>query len=270
MRTSAMINGVKIPMTIAGDGPGLLLVHGTGPGADVPFGHLIEPLAQNFRVVMPDLSGSPTVHDDGAGLTVETLANQVLGVADAAGIEEHVLLGFSLGGPVAVTAAALAPSRVRGLVVAAGWLRTSDDPYLKLLYDIWQRSASDPDLFGRFSTLTGFSPSHIASLPTNQLHELFSNLYPNPHVQRQIELGARLDISRYAPQVAAPTMLIAGAHDATIPPHSVARLAAAIPDSQLVTLDCGHVMTFEKPDEFVELITEFAPASRGGQPQAAH
>src|SRR5699024_6657079 len=77
-------------------------------------------------------------------------------------------------------------------------------------------------------------------------------------------------ISRSAPQVAAPTMLIAGAHDATIPPHAVAMVAAAIPDSQLVTLDCGHVMTCEKPDEVVERITEYAPASRGGQPQQAH
>src|SRR5690625_4031947 len=112
MRTSAMINGVKIPMTIAGDGPGLLLVHGTGPGADVPFGHLIEPLAQNFRVVMPDLSGSPTVLDDGAGLTVETLANQVLGVADAAGIEEHVLRRFYVVWSVPEATSALSHLRV--------------------------------------------------------------------------------------------------------------------------------------------------------------
>lgn len=270
MKTSALVNGVEIPMTITGDGPGLLLVHGTGPGADVPFGHLLDPLARNFRVVMPDLSGSPTVQDDGVDLTVKNLAGQVLGVAEAAELDDFMLAGFSLGGPVAVTAAALAPSRVSGLIVAAGWLRTASDPYLALLYEIWQCSASDPDLFGRFSTLTGFSASHIAKLPTNELRELFSNLYPNSHVRRQIALGASLDISEYAPRVTVPTMLIARIHDATIPPHSVATLAAAIPNSQLVTLDCGHVMTFENPDEFVEIITEFAPALRAGQPQSAH
>ena len=147
---------------------------------------------------------------------------------------------------------------MRGLVVAAGWLRTASDPYLALLYEIWQRSAGDADLFGRFSTLTGFSPSHLAGLPTDELHTLFSNLDPNPHVLRQIDLGARLDISEYAARVTAPSLLIAGEHDATIPPHAVAALAAAIPDSRMASIDAGHVMQFEKPSEFIKLITEFA------------
>lgn len=260
MRTTTTVDGIEIPVLVEGDGPGLLLVHGTGPGAEIPFGHLLEPLAQSFRVVMPDLSGSPTVPDGGTRLTVELLANQALGAADAAGLEDFTVVGFSLGGPVAVTAAALAPHRVRGLVVAAGWLRTVNDPYLVLLYEIWRRSASDVDLFGRFSTLMGFSPSHLADLPTEELHALFSNLDPNPHVLRQIDLGARVDVSEYAAQVRVPTLLIAGDHDATIPPHSVAALSAAIPDSRMVSLDSGHVMQFEKPDWFIGLITEFAKA----------
>ena len=258
MRTTTFVDDVEIPLTVQGDGPGLLLVHGTGPGAEVPFGHLLEPLSRSFRVVMPDLSGSPTVHDDGITLSVELLAKQALGAADAAGLDDFVIVGFSLGGPVAVAATALAPERIRGLVVAAGWLRTATDPYLTLLYDLWQRSSGDADLFGRFSTLTGFSPSHLAGLSNDETAGLFANLVPNPDVMRQIDLGARLDVSEHARRVAAPALLISGNKDATIPPHSVAALAAAIPGSRMASLNCGHVMPFEKPSEFVELVTDFA------------
>lgn len=263
-----MVDGVEIPVVIEGEGPGLLMVHGTGPGAGIPFGHLLEPLSASFRVVMPDLSGSPTVADEGIELSVEILAEQVLGAARAAELEEFLLVGFSLGGPVAVTAAALAPGRVRGLVVAAGWLRTAGDPYLELLYDIWQRTTEDAALFGRFSTLTGFSPSYLAALPAGQLHTLFSNLAPDSHVRRQIALGANVDISEYAKRVQSLTMVIAGEQDATIPPHSVAGLARAIPHSRLVTVDSGHVMQFERAAEFVELITEFSVTAHADPPRA--
>ena len=263
MKSFATVDGVRIPFEQAGDGPGLILVHGTGPGANIAFGQLLEELGKSFTVVAPDLSGTPEVEDDDVELTVDMLAKQVLGVADAAGLPEFVVLGFSLGGPVAVAVAALAATRVRGLVVAAGWAKTEEDSYLKLLYDVWLRLASDADAFGRFSTLTGFSPKHLASRRHREIEALVQNLAPNPALLRQIRLGSRIDVTQFAQQVSAPTLLISGRHDATIPPHAVSSLAQLIPGSRISTLDSGHVMMFEKPGELIDVVTEFAGSLEG-------
>jgi pimeloyl-ACP methyl ester carboxylesterase len=96
----------------------LVLVHGLG-GTIENWRALAPPLAAEHRVIVPDLPG----HGHSAPLPeardVDALAEAVLGIAEAEEMPAAVWVGHSLGGVVALRAAALRPDAVRGLILAA-------------------------------------------------------------------------------------------------------------------------------------------------------
>ncbi|WP_460863553.1 alpha/beta fold hydrolase [Rhodococcus aerolatus] len=94
----------------------VLLLHGQ-PGSGADFAEVVDALPAGTRVLAPDRPGYGDNPLPAAGY--EANARWALAQLDAAGIERAVLVGHSWGGGVAVTAAALAPERVQGLVLLA-------------------------------------------------------------------------------------------------------------------------------------------------------
>jgi pimeloyl-ACP methyl ester carboxylesterase len=109
--------GTRLRYAIGGNGPPIVLVHGLG-GTIENWRALAPPLAARHRVLVPDLPG----HGGSALLpearNVDALTEVALGIADAESAGDAVWIGHSLGGLVALRAAALRPEAVRGLVLA--------------------------------------------------------------------------------------------------------------------------------------------------------
>src|SRR3989440_1727941 len=113
-----MDDGVALEVTDAGSGPALLLVHGFG-GAKEDFADHIDALAERHRVVTFDHrghgeSGAPPELD---AYSLDRMAADVLGVADALGIDSFRLLGHSMGGMVARRVVLAHPARIDALVL---------------------------------------------------------------------------------------------------------------------------------------------------------
>ena len=116
---TAEVGGRQIRYAGAGqDGDVVLLVHGYG-GDRNSWLFLHEPLAARHRVYALDLPGHGTSSKDVGDGSVSLLVDAVLGVLDAVGVERAHLVGHSLGGAVAVAAAARHPERVHSLILIA-------------------------------------------------------------------------------------------------------------------------------------------------------
>jgi pimeloyl-ACP methyl ester carboxylesterase len=110
------VHGTEIAARAWGDpGPGVVLVHG-GAAHSRWWDHIAPLLAEEYRVVALDLSG----HGDSgrrAAYGLETWADEVLAVGNAAGIEgPPVVVGHSMGGWVAFTAGARHGDDIAGLI----------------------------------------------------------------------------------------------------------------------------------------------------------
>ncbi|MFE5971218.1 alpha/beta fold hydrolase [Streptomyces sp. NPDC056460] len=250
---------VRYDVEGSGDGPALLLVHGTGSGgAVVNWGGTAPRFAAGRTVITLDLSGADRTVDDGGPLTVESLAAQVIAVIEDAGTGPVDLLGFSMGSPVSAAVAALRPDLVRRLVLVAGWAYTGGDEYLRNLFTLWQRLGEfDPAGFGRSVTMTGFSRGFLNSVGREGVEALIPNMPPTPGTLRHVALDLEIDIRALLPRITAPTLVVGCAQDATVPVENSRELHAAIGGSTYAEIDAGHVVFFEKEDEFVETVTDF-------------
>src|SRR3954453_16577101 len=114
-------DGVALSYATAGDGPPhLLFMHGWA-GSGRYFDATIEHLdLTRLGAVTYDLRGHRDSRPATAGYTLERIAADALAVADAAGLDQFVMVGFSMSAKFGQYVSVLAPDRVIGQILIAG------------------------------------------------------------------------------------------------------------------------------------------------------
>ncbi len=240
-----------------GEGTGLPLLLAHPIGASLRFWDALLPyLAGHGPVLRFDLRG----HGDSAVTpgegSIDQFADDLLRLADAQGMERFDVCGVSLGGMVALAVAARAAGRVNRVVVSStapsvapppnGWngrreaalkdgMAPLAGPMVERMFSPAFRTTGDPLIGTLKAVFEGMSPAGYASAVS---------------ILRDADLGPRL------PQVASPTLVIAGLHDPLCPPAKQEALAAALSLGRFVSLDCGHFPPVEQPAAFARLLRE--------------
>ena len=114
-------NGIRTNYLEAGSGDQtIVFVHGSGPGvtAYANWRGVLPVLGENFRCVAPDMVGfGYSERPEKPDYSLDTWADQTLGVMDALGIEKAHLVGNSFGGGIALRLATKHPDRVDKMVL---------------------------------------------------------------------------------------------------------------------------------------------------------
>ena len=239
-----------------GHGPRTLVASGGWTGGwelwEEPFELLT---ATGWRCVSYDHRGAGESPVEPELITVQAMADDIVGVMDAHGIEQCFLAGESMGGAVAQLAVLQHPERFIGLVLVASAPPTFDE--------------------GR----AAFAARARVDYPP-VVHRFIDNCLPeadSEHLRRwgrdillraEPEQAARLlemwgDAPTIDPtQLTLPTLIIHGALDVIIALEHARELERQIPNSELLVLEgTGHVPTLTRAREVVDAIERFFPAT---------
>lgn len=238
-RVETTVDGRPVRYLEAGSGPPVLIVHGLGLSSAVFRGQCRVLAAAGFRAVVPDLPGFGRTQGPRFGQTVAATAAWLLDFAEAVGLGAAAWIGHSLAAQATMQVAALAPHRVRALILATptgapGRTRLAHQ-FLAFVRDIEREPLSLVPLVAR-QYLRG---SLLAFLGT-----WIKAAWDHPLEQ--------------APRIQCPTLIVTGRDDPIIPADFVALLLDRIPRARAERLpNKGHGVILLRSEEFGRIVVSF-------------
>lgn len=243
---------------IRGAGPGLVLIHGTSSSGLEGWLPIVDQLAAEHTVVLPNLPGSGDSPLPGGRLDIDMVADQIVTTARAAGLERFGLAGMSLGAPVAIKAAARHPDSVSSLATVAGYARPR--AALRLSLELWEgmRHRGDSDL-GKLLIMLSSSEEYLNGLSEEALQQYmqFAVSQAAPGTAAQIDLALHVDVLADLDKIQAPTLIVAPRADRFVFPDHSRELAVGIRSARLAEIDGGHAAIYEYPQQILDAFREF-------------
>jgi len=124
------VNAITLFYECTGSGSPLMLIHGLGSSGD-DWAFQRDELSRRHTLILPDLRGSGRSAKPDGPYSIAQFAADLWGLLDALAIDSADLLGFSLGGAVAIEMALLRPTRVRRLILCNALANYRTDTWRK-------------------------------------------------------------------------------------------------------------------------------------------
>src|SRR3954454_9517423 len=172
--TYAEVNGINLYLETSGSGRPMILLHGA-LGSGEMFGPVLPALAEHHQVIAVDLQGHGRTADIDRPIDVRLMADDIGALIEHLDLDRPDVVGYSLGGGVALQTAVRHPDKVRRLVAASanirsdafypdiraqqGQVNASAAEFMKQtpIYEVYQRVAPRPEDFPRLLDKMGAS-----------------------------------------------------------------------------------------------------------------
>lgn len=204
----ADVNGLRMYYETHGSGRPLILLHG-GLGSGEMFGPILPTLAEHRKVIAVDLQGHGRTADIERPIDIKLMADDIAALIDHLGLDKPDVVGYSLGGGVALFTAVKYPDRVRRLVTASAHVR---------------RDAIDPQILAQQGQVSGAAAEYMKDTP---MYELYQRVAPRPEDFPRLldkigeSMAEDFDYSEQVRRIQVPTMVVAADADMAPPSHYV-------------------------------------------------
>lgn len=270
------VGAVRWHVQVAGAGPALLLLHGTG-GASHSWGALLPRLARDHTVIVPDLPGHGfTAALDGPP-TVDAMARAVVALCEALALRPVAAAGHSAGAAILLAIARDAAWPLRAVVGFGAALVPPPNAYRELVAPLLAPLVTSP-LAARIGAALGAQPALAdlvlagasATVAPDQ-RARYAALFAAPaHVHGAFAMMAHWDLAALLASLEGralpPVTLVHGTRDGFVPLAGLRAAAARVPGATVVAWEgAGHLLHEERPEAAEAAIRAVISDPRPGQ-----
>lgn len=261
---SLVVDGSVTNYHDVGEGPPVVLIHGSGPGVTAWANWRLNmpDLAKQFRVIAPDMFGFGYSDSKGRIEDKQIWVDQIAALLDGLGIDKVSMVGNSFGGGIALAFTIAHPDRVERAVLMGpaglefpitpaldevwGYVPSVEAMRSSLEYLAWDHSRLTDDLIK--------SRYEASMRPGAQ--EPYHATFGGANRQANIAMLASREEDIAALQH--EMLVLHGRFDQVIPLESSVRLATLLPRADLnVFGECGHWVQIERMASFNRVVSEF-------------
>lgn len=229
----------------------------------------IDVLSQNYRCIVPDLWAHGQSEAPPASLRdLKDYAEHILQLADHLKIDTFSVVGLSVGGMWAAELTALAPQRVKSLVLSDTFVglepEVNHDKYFAMLNTIIANKAIPEAMLEQIVPMF-FTHKNLDQDTdiVRDFRESLKNLSGNTALQIA-SLGkmifGRRDLFDEIEKFALPVLIMVGAEDKPRPVLESYLMHDSISGSELIVIpNAGHISNLEQADLFTQALVNFLP-----------
>ena len=203
--------------------------------------------------------------------TSEAQVRLTVGLLDQLGAQQAILVGNGVGGRVALEVALAHPERVAGLVLlstpafvadgreAPGWFLNS--PQMRKLGPVFLRQLAEAP--GEQLLVGAFHDDAVVTDQLRAAHAVTTSVDDWDRALWEISrVGQAPSLEGRLGNVGVPVLVVASEPDTSFPLEDAERLAAELPDAQLVTLsECGRIPQLECPEVLTNVLHDWLTAT---------
>jgi pimeloyl-ACP methyl ester carboxylesterase len=204
----AEVNGINLYYETHGSGRPLILLHG-GLGSGEMFGPVLPLLAGRHQVIAVDLQGHGRTADIDRPMDIRLMAGDIAALIDHLGLDKPDVVGFSLGGGVALQTAVKYPDKVRRLVVVSANIR---------------RDAIPAEMLAQQGQVSGAAADFMKDTP---MYQVYQRVAPRPEDFPRLldkigkSMSKDFDFSEEVRGLQMPTLIVAADSDMAPPSHYI-------------------------------------------------
>ncbi len=257
------VGDIKMYYEIHGKDEPLVFIDGRNMCHDLLYKH-VPVFAQEYKVISYDNRGVGKSDKPDIPYTLEMMANDLAGLLDVIGINRTHIMGYSMGARIAQEMALSYPERVFSLMLVCPitWsVELHNQPELPTAEEKTRWVPPPPEEKARDFLAGVLSEEFINNNPEliEKLVKIIKKGYGPPHAQYwHAHASNTYDNYQRLPQIKAPTLIMAGREDRTVPLENILILKERLPGAEIVVMDkMGHFMMWEGFDESNRIMLDF-------------